>query len=163
MVLFHLVELNRFKSHLDGNGSIISSVLPYQTFMSLIGTCRMGSDPFCCEGFLPLSTHRIHLFFNSITLKSIWSYIISFDVILLIKCIKLWRTTLTTIISHQHLNLLTSLIYQERFKLFNWLKSWYLHIKRNPCPSIIIIIECHIIYNLLNWRNFNRTKCIRMN
>ena len=26
--------------------------------MSLIGTCRKGIDPLCCEGFLPLSTER---------------------------------------------------------------------------------------------------------
>ena len=30
--------------------------MPYQTLVSLIGTCVMGSDPICCEGFLPPST-----------------------------------------------------------------------------------------------------------
>ena len=30
--------------------------LPYQTFMSLIGTCGTNSVSLCCEGFLPPST-----------------------------------------------------------------------------------------------------------
>ena len=35
--------------------SIIPSGLPYQPFVSLIGTSRTYSDPLCCEGFLPPS------------------------------------------------------------------------------------------------------------
>ena len=50
-----------FKEHykqpiIDGNGSIIPSSLPYQAFMSLIGTCRMGNVSLCFQGFLPPST-----------------------------------------------------------------------------------------------------------
>ena len=50
----------RFKAHynqpnLDGNRSIIPLSLPYQTFLSLIETCGMGSVSLCCEGFLPPS------------------------------------------------------------------------------------------------------------
>ena len=59
MVLFYLAELNRFKSLLDGNGSIISSGLSYQTFVGLIRTCGMGSDPLHCEGLLPPSTKLV--------------------------------------------------------------------------------------------------------
>ena len=44
---------------LDGNGSITPLGLPYQMFVSLIGTCGMGSDPLCCEGFLPPSTKLV--------------------------------------------------------------------------------------------------------
>ena len=53
---FSWLSLTDSNHPLDGNGSIISSGLPYQMFVSLIGTCGMGSDPLCCEGFLPLST-----------------------------------------------------------------------------------------------------------
>ena len=41
---------------LDGNGFITPPSLPYQMFVSLTGTCEMGSDPLCCKGFLPSST-----------------------------------------------------------------------------------------------------------
>jgi hypothetical protein len=49
------LSLTNSNHPLDGNGSITPSGLPYQTFMSLIGTCETGSDRLCCEGFLPPS------------------------------------------------------------------------------------------------------------
>ena len=52
-MLFYLVDPNRFKSLLDGNGSIILSGMPYQIFVSLIGTYGMGSDPLVVRDFYP--------------------------------------------------------------------------------------------------------------
>ena len=51
-------------------------------FVSLIRTCRIGSDPLCCEGFLPLSTSPYQNFLI-LTLMEVsrhvymtnWSYI----------------------------------------------------------------------------------------
>ena len=53
---FSWLSLTDSNHPLDGNGSIIPSGLPYQTFVSLIGTCGTDSDPLCCKGFLPPST-----------------------------------------------------------------------------------------------------------
>ena len=69
----------------NGNRAIISSSLPHQTFMSLIGTYRMGSDPLCCDVFLPPSTllkgsKSIMCLIETIKLENIWSLILSLKV-----------------------------------------------------------------------------------
>lgn len=47
------------KPNLDGNGSIIPSILPYQMFVSLIETCGIDSVSLFCKGFLLLSTNYL--------------------------------------------------------------------------------------------------------
>ena len=73
----------------------------------------------------------------------------SFNAILLTKLIKLFRTKLTTIMSPQHLNLATSLIFQKRFKLLKPTKDLRFTSKKiYPCPCALIIDELHILETL---------------
>ena len=53
-VFFNVLDLkeNYKKQKLGGNVSIILASLPYQKFMTLIGTCGTGSVSLCCEGCL---------------------------------------------------------------------------------------------------------------